>query len=550
MTPNTTVYLFATPFDISNEYVIKADSDSAAWGIVSSYPSVVKTNCYWQRSEDFVFRCDGNINDLLVYNYCVYINNGKRNYAFITSMQYVNDMMTWIYLTVDPWMNFAGQYTFNPSPMVRCHPTFDALTDNGGNFFNEPYSLQKHKVSGYSGGGFDQYDRNVHLMTLISAQAFSGFTSHLHVAGIGQLIQTGASTDLESWFDRQTAYMTGCGTSYQPNTSVIDIASAARVISEFAIQGISQYLLAAYYVPLYFRQSGNTGYDLQILATGDMTVVLPAPTWSGFAFWNKIKYSPQYNGIYVNITGNTREIPTTVYSPVKLAGDNLTFKIAVDQSINGCAIIRPDQGDIINGESNANYAVASKNWDTISIAGYGVNRLRQSQDELTETMQSINNLISAGTAIGSLFANPISGLAGLARAAASEYDTRESARIREQVTARSGGVRIGSNAGNMSSYNMAAPLVRIERWYPSDVDTANLDKMFSTYGYMQGGTIQDILFHMPVWTYYQTQAASIEGPTVPQRYLNQIIDRFNRGIFVFTDQTKYKKFNLWSSNHL
>ena len=140
MTPNTTVTLYATDFDISNRYVIAADSIGEALSIVGAYPSRVYTDCYWQRTDEFVFRCKGNINEVEQYNYCVFLNNGRYTFAFVTKCQYVNDAMTWVYLTIDPWLNFAGQYV---SMTVPCAAPIREATGRQKIYFQTQQSPTK-----------------------------------------------------------------------------------------------------------------------------------------------------------------------------------------------------------------------------------------------------------------------------------------------------------------------------------------------------------------------------------------------------------------------
>lgn len=74
--------------------------------------------------------------------------------------------------------------------------------------------------------------------------------------------------------------------------------------------------------------------------------------------------------------------------------------------------------------------------------------------------------------------------------------------------------------------------------------------MFGTYGYMWSGANLPIVFKtLPYWNYYETLDASITGKQVPQKYLNQVIAMFNRGVFVFNDTANYKDFSKAADNH-
>ena len=557
MTPNTTVYLFSTPFDISNEYVIKADSEADAWGIVSSYPSIVKTNCYWQRTDGFVFRCDGNINDLSIYNYCVFINNGKRNYAFITSMQYCNDAMTWIYLDIDFWFNFAGQYTFNPSPMIRCHPENDDFTAN--NFFTEPINVNRWYSQDFTAGEPKTDDQMVCLVTSLKTDSFAA-NSHLWVNGTGQLLQTGSSSDLETWYDNQIANMTMCGAAGQPSTSVLSVTDAQNVMSNFSKNGGTGYLLGAYHIPLYFRTNVYDGTkDITVFVSPPIDISVPAPSRGPIANqWKKIQYSHQFNRVVINLTGNVREISLDYLSSNQIAEQPIEFTIEVDCSSNGCAVIMPKIPGSTLTKEIYNYVVQSKPWDKIQLSAFGINRFEQAANAIdyrygtgSNIMSGVNGIV--GIAAGLLTLNPgaaIGGANSIVDAGLGQLALEEKTSLREEITSSKGGVTMGTPSTSISAYNLVAPLIAIMRYYPSAQDCINISKMFATYGYIQGGTIQPIIFNMPKWSYYKTAQASIEGDQVPQKFLLKMISRFNAGIFVFSTKSDYKKFNLWQQNHL
>lgn len=64
----------------------------------------------------------GHIDDLLEYNYVMYLNENYTNkwfYAFITNMEYVTDFNTKIYISTDVFQTWQFNFTFKQSFIER-----------------------------------------------------------------------------------------------------------------------------------------------------------------------------------------------------------------------------------------------------------------------------------------------------------------------------------------------------------------------------------------------------------------------------------------------
>lgn len=531
MTPNTTVTLYSTPFDISNKYVIAAESEAEALGIVSSYPSKVFTDCYWQRDNDFVFRANGNINEIEQYNYCVYLNNGKYNFAFITQCDYVNDAMTLVHLSLDPWLNFAGQYTFHDSPMIRCHPQDDVSK----NFFTEPFPVESWEVTQEKFGESADYGAYcIYLVTKMPLGTYNNLSPVTMLQGTMDIINNNGIGALQSYIN--TFYggsSVVVGLHPQAATSLLDVDAMRQSMTKILQAGRESDIIGAYYVPPVLLDDTSTGFK-PVLEPQKRTLTLTIPPTTSY-HWRKMGYSEQFNRIYVNLCGSVTYIPV---NQIRRDLSSLTLYIGADPGMNGCIYAWFDSSDIAGADS---YMMHSRPWDTVQVTGYGVNQNALLLAGIQAGKTAFGSLASAGERLlaPNFFGLPSLDVTGaLDELGAGALDLAEQA-IGGTEIVKSGGYAGGSTVSSMAAYNLNFPLVTLCREHV--YNDAKLDEMFGTYGYMQNGNIQPITFkQLPHWTYYQTKEAMIEGRKVPQRYLSQIINRFNAGIFVFNSVADYK----------
>ena len=534
MTPNTTVTLYATDFDISNRYVIAVTSVGEALGIVSAYPSQVYTNCYWQRTDDFVFRCNGNINEVEQYNYCVFLNNGRYNFAFITKCQYVNDAMTWVYLTIDPWLNFAGQYVFHASPMRRCHPPEG---DSQKNFHTEPITVEKWNVRKKTFGDPGTAGTyKLFVMLKLHPDTYTNMGVGAMWQGVMDILN---GNGIANFIAVVTAYRGAStlivGLHPQAGTSLYGLADIETLIQKILQVGREGDIIGAYYVPDHVLNDTTSGFKSTIqpfATTINMSTVPPDSSYH----WKKMGYSEQFNRFSVNVCGNITYLP---YNDFKTQFSGMTLNIAADPGANGCIYAWFNDADLDNASS---YMMHSQKWDTVQLTGYGVNDLSIASLGLQMGKTAFT---SADRLIKSAMKLDITG--ALEAAGSGAVDLAQDA-IQGLEILRSGGYAGSLGQSSMSAYNMNFPLVQMIHEHM--FNDAILDNMFGTYGYMQDGDIKEIQFKtLPYWNYYETMEAAITGKQVPQKYLNQVIQMFNRGVFVFNDTASYKDFSKAQLNH-
>lgn len=530
MTPNTTVTLFATPFDATNKYVVKAESEAEAFSIVSSFPSKEFTNCYWQRNYS-AFRANGNINEISRYNYCVFENNGKKNFAFITSLEYHNDAYTDVNIQLDFWLNYAGQYTFQPSPMRRCHPEQDRYyesmegepIDIAAYVPNEVYN--SNTPTGYT-------DEFVHVITTVNALTFRDQPVDYWDAFAKMFL--GEGNQFGTLLNELKMTPCNCDGIIQGNTSICDSEKLSMLVESFEKAGRTDCIVTAYRVPTAARIMGLNAFDYADLPGRLDSFNISRGFTSVITYWNKIKYSPQFNHITINLGGNIKEYSTAIAG---VTNDQLQFVAYSNQSENGCTRI-----NCIDYKNANEGVVFSPSWDKVQIAGVG--------SERAAFIKSMVNLIPGISTVSRTMQNyqPLKNRGNFHDVVGAIGDLiSEGMAIPTQVQGQ--GYLIGNNAENLTSFCLRNPLYTCAWYIPMDSDLERINNMFCTYGYSYDGEVKPITFPMPIWSYYQTQEAVITGNTVPQEAIARCISRFNAGIFVFNNVSQYKNFSLSALNH-
>lgn len=544
MTPNTTVTLYATDFDISNRYVIAAASTGEALGILGAYPSQVYTNCYWQRTDDFVFRCNGNINEVEQYNYCVFLNNGRYNFAFITKCQYVNDAMTWVYLTIDPWLNFAGQYVFHDSPMRRCHPPQDNVSFLS--YATEPYEVGMYDSQTFAQGTAAQDDDKIFICTNGSGNPSDLPTANDCFKGQYDMLNAGGYTQIVSNYSQMISpgSLNDAGV-IQPTTSLYNSVGAWQIVHAFTRRGLQNNIVCMYHVPKILRHENlqSDTYNITYLNHfhANITVSNGTGNLHSLAKWLKIKYGGQFRSITMWLCGNPLEVPAETLDAFKwtLNGNVINFVIEADPIIDGapymmCTDSLHPLDSILRGNK----------WDRVSISQYAPDTFDLYRNDISSKFGLVRGLMSV---VGSAISGNVAGMAG---GLVDTVETQANRILDRQDIIRTGGAIVGAQAVSNGSYNQIAPLVYIDIKEPSRTDINKLNVLFGTYGYTWNEYTLPITFkNLPYWSYYETIDASITGKQVPQKYLNQVIAMFNRGVFVFNDTSSYKDFSKAADNH-
>lgn len=129
VTPKSDLYLVQCPLEIDNKNQINFPNFATQYNYFSSLPRVGATNFSYQR-KDSTIRFPANIDDINYYNYCMYRNDDysdKWYYAFIESMEYLNDNTTLVKIKTDVWQTWQFNLNFKRSFVEREHVNDDTI---------------------------------------------------------------------------------------------------------------------------------------------------------------------------------------------------------------------------------------------------------------------------------------------------------------------------------------------------------------------------------------------------------------------------------------
>ena len=119
--PDTDIRLIKSPLTLSNKHQITFADDQAQANYFLSLPYVEDQNASYQR-KDNVIRFNSHIDNIIMYNYCMYKNNNYSNrwfYAFINSMKYINDSVTEVSIVTDVFQTWQFDLRYKNSFVER-----------------------------------------------------------------------------------------------------------------------------------------------------------------------------------------------------------------------------------------------------------------------------------------------------------------------------------------------------------------------------------------------------------------------------------------------
>ena len=145
--PDSDIYLLKSPLQIDNKNQLTFTNATAQYNYFSSLTKLELEGATYQR-KDGAIRFEGNFDDLVDYNYCMYKNthyNNKWFYAYIIGMEYKNDNCTYVYIKTDVWQSWQFDIVYKPSFVER--EMINVSADNpGANLMPESFETGEYKV--------------------------------------------------------------------------------------------------------------------------------------------------------------------------------------------------------------------------------------------------------------------------------------------------------------------------------------------------------------------------------------------------------------------
>lgn len=129
VTPSSDLYLLQCPIEIDNKNQINFSNATNQYNYFSNLYKIGATNFSYQR-KDSTIRYPAHIDTIRHFNYCMYRNDNYSNkwfYAFIESMEYLNDSTTLIKIKTDVWQTWQFDLSFKRCFVEREHVNDDSI---------------------------------------------------------------------------------------------------------------------------------------------------------------------------------------------------------------------------------------------------------------------------------------------------------------------------------------------------------------------------------------------------------------------------------------
>lgn len=497
------------------------------------------TNQSFQRVNNGVIRIQKKIEDLYDCNYIMFqnINFGtKWFYAFINSVEYVNNITSDIYYEIDVMQTWLKDFAVKPCFVEREHSATDEIGDNivpetintGEMVYNKVVD-QNNAIERM----FPELDQLVAVVATlgndptdptapVAGEIYDGIFSGLHYRAFlledsGGTAVLNIDTYINQWSQHPDDVICIFITTMAAFTD--DVESHGRPTTA----GVDIQWQSAAQVRIY------TGHQIHANHTLD-----------GHTVRNKKLFTFPFNYIHVD-NANGKELNLR-YEFFKDSYGNIgipEFYLVTNISMPVTAVLRPK--NYKGSKSDAPYGSDGDNMDTsesIDLTGYPVCSFAVdtwkawvAQNSVPEAISAIGNALKFGlgaAAVGTGFG------AGLAVTGVSMATDIVSKIYKASIQAD-----ICKGSYNSSNVNVAR---HMHNFFISRVSVCKqmaeiIDDYFDRYGYATNRVKVPYLYSRPVWNYVKTIGSNVDG-NIPGNDKRIIDANFDKGITFWHDPTK------------
>lgn len=505
--PNGNIKIFHDiPLDNTYQHTLRF-SDVAHQTAYFSASSRIKasfTAQYYTRLNRGVIRVNALADNLYDCNYVAYQNTSFGNkwfYAFISSVEYVNNAVTEIHFEIDVMQTWYFDFQLLPCFVERMHSTSDAIGDN-----IVPESVERGEYIYNDQGRIDGTQRHAIVVATVNTQ---------NQTVNGQI------------YGRIYGGLTLRAFASQ------DAASVNAYIATFLAQPdavCSMYMVPEILITDGPLQPGGGGPDPSEYGEAlDSTNTLNTPVVKndiqGISIQDALEdYVPHNHKLYTypfnylmlfDTTGKSLTLRYEFFDqlkPVIEIGGSITLPVTL--------IARPrnykNQTNAVMGEtlSTANYPLCS--WNVDSYAAW------VAQNAVSYGIQA------GGMAIGAAataLMNPIAGVVGVGSAVHQVTNIMQQS---YQASIAADQIRGNQQSGN-ADFSMGYMGIWSARMSVTSQFARMIDSYFDMFGYAQKKVMQPVRKARQIWTYVKTIGCVIEG-SVPADDANKICKLHDNGI--------------------
>ena len=546
--PDTDIILLKSPLQIDNKNQITFSNATAQYNYFSSLTKLELEGATYQRKEGAI-RFDGNFEDLIQYNYCIYKNTHYKNkwfYAFIIGMEYKNDNCTYIYIKTDVWQSWQFDIVYKPSFVER--EMINVADDlPGANLLPETLETGEYKIANTS--GFTEF-RPLYVIAYGQKEIEFEDITYTYTGGTINGIFSGLLFIVGDKYFMTDFY------AYLKNNA-LDI----NIITAFTIPQLAcPWVDSSTHDHSFFFIAGD--YNAPKLTK---TLSSTPSTIDGYTPRNKKLLQYPYVYLGFNPPNGSQKIfryeDFTSGTPVF----DIMSEIAPDPTV--CLIPKNYRGQ----ENNLNDACSLNGYPTISFTTDYFNsylaqnlpgmKIDMSQKQHNRTTQNIQTAIGmVGGLLGSIDVKEgkdkggeyeqasfnTSGISGLVNAGISIYSNSKNydyyqqglmAEIEKQQLIPDTAT-LGSTNATLLGYNMFTTENIFSRYNIKRQFAERIDKYFDQFGYLTNTLKTPNINNRPNWNYVKTAGINLLGE-IPETDMQEIKSLFNDGITLWHNPSTF-----------
>lgn len=535
--PSTTVTLCAgVPLAKGSEDTFIFSTAGEQASKISSYQIATFSNLTYQRNTRNVVRVGmpmgvSGANSALRANYLIFNNSafeGKNIYAFVDSIDYVNNNTIDVTFTIDAMQTFMFDFSLNQCYVEREHALID---DFGGNVVPEEFGALGAVVN-----EADDY-----------FQFKATSPNHKYACVIYNIANRGVRQDPQTldWIEDPASYSVAgryANNVYVGAGAAIKTAGTAASGIDAEIEGIMHAggtIVSVQMIPPAIITAADNGTGLVSTKTYPLNSSFTEGSVT-FTPRNKKLLTYPFNYLTVsNNAGEERQYRWEYFSPNNLGGRSANFAMyGAYQPSPECALVPSNYKNMaVNyAECVLFNAFPSSAWSEDSFLNWQLRNGNSTNASITgNKIGTVSSMVSsalAGAAIGSAAgpAGMIAG-AGVGLMAPAITGGINQSKIEAQVKdAQATPDKLNGNAASNSVNEMLDCTGFTVFYMHIPIALAQtIDDYFTMYGYAMHRVKQPNINSRPRFNYVKTRGCTIYG-SVPAEFAKEIQERFNSGV--------------------
>ena len=551
--PNTDIILCRdVPFDATYANTADFASSQAAYNYFYSKRYVTINANSYQRIEKGILRIACTMEQAIQCNYLMFKNTNfedKWIYAFITGWNYVNNITTEISYQIDVFHTFWNDIRLLQTFVEREH----SVTDNiGDNLVEEGLATGEYMLDGYMADTYNDDFAIVFWCTFVSEYtgeypngtwSFSGCTGYYQNRTFNGLYPiafrntTTGAEQIANWLSNVPS------TYYDGIISCVMIPRASIIYADDTLDSYYIDISKSSHLAYIQRSDGQTVKNKKLYTFPYTFLYVTA--YNGvnavyqYEFFNTENYPDvcQFNIIgdispdpsqcivplyYKNQTINADEITTLTGFP-QISWNTDSFKAWLAQNASNIASVAIGiAGAVATGGTTLAAMASPQPVYNDSLGKYRV---------FANQANSKLNLGGNASAVASSM-SPVSGITSLLVGGVLAWNTPPQAR------------------GNNGKYLMHKAMLDHFGFYNKHIRpeyVTIIDDFFNMFGYATRRVKTPNLTSRPYWNYVKTIGKTVDGVSVPEPYLDEINNAFNRGITIWHNPANVGNYSLNNS---